>query len=71
MTFFFTAATEVEAVDIILVEDDITIIAVEETMVVAVGGSSLAVVEEGLLEWVAILQLDVVEEATEEIMVII
>lgn len=70
MTFFSTAATEVEAVDIILVEDDITIIAAEETMVVAVGGSSLAVVEEGLLEWVAILQLDGVE-ATVEIMVVI
>ena len=70
MTFFFTAATEVEAVDIILVEDDITIIAVEGTMVVAVDGSSLEVVEEGLLEWVAILQLGVVE-ATVEIMVII
>ena len=70
MTFFFTAATEVEAVDIILVEDDITIIAVEETMVVAVDGSSLEVVEEGLLEWVAIHQLAGVE-ATEEIMGII
>ena len=53
--------------DIILVVDDITIIAAEETMVGAVGDSSLAV-EEGLLEWLAILQL---EEATEEIMVII
>lgn len=53
--------------DIILVVDDITIIAAEATMVGAVGGSSLAV-EEGLLEWVAILQLD---EATEEIMEII
>jgi len=61
------AASEVEAVDIILVVDDITIIAAEETMVGAVGDSSLAV-EEGLLEWLAILQL---EEATEEIMVII
>ena len=56
--------------DIILVVDDITIIGVEEIMVVAVGDTFPAVVEERLLEWVAILQLDGVV-VMEEIMVII
>ena len=67
----FTAATEVEVADIILVVEDITIIVAEETMVVVAGDSFRAVVEEGLREWAAILPLDGVEEVTEEIMVII
>jgi hypothetical protein len=61
-------------VAIILVVGDITIIEEEATMAVAVGDTFLAVVEEdGLLEWVAILQLDEVVAAAvamEEIMVI-